>query len=829
MKLFDLTIGKITTAIKNGKIPNAQRHPLTSQWLLPKQEIEDYLASIKIPIGYYSVEEVSKRIKKGPARIKEHIKNGTFFANKIFIKKKIYIPEKDIVHFEQANSIPIGFMTVLDATKILKKDDSTILTWIKNKRLPDSYFNQQLRKYVISKKDIDLILSTPLVPNGYMSIGKAAELLKCSSEDVHKILNKETFKFTRIQDGQTFVYNKDLDDFLLRKEKPKKYVSIEEAAKELACSKKEILKLIDQGNININKKGSNSISLSSNDFDKLKDSGTLNHSAEASDLYYHKIHDLSLQQRLPKTFKLYNDFALLKISMTRGIKQTFTKKIARLVRTFKLIENVVQKEVFLLSDMEISEILNNNDLASTSRENFVQFLNYCRTKETCTFKKEYKIHYKETPRIDNKDIYDKTTFLSYYNYIKDVNLHLENSINDSIYAKTWLFVIMHMINAWRKSTIINELPNLPLDSVDDLSIYTVEDLRKRPLSMKEAQKIINVYYEICGYIYISKSSSLSQFLCNQNMIIPTATALLICEIHRRKRKELTLLGKQSGFGNTNQRFKIFFEQSPCLIDFNSLKMNRTFLTHFFHTVTESGMQPEISYEMAKTLRSHKDINSTATYIQSTNKDVSIDNVTINLFNRGHFGWLYNFIIDLTFGREKLSKLEERTLLIQAYKNDFTPTELENLSCFLLKQQSDRKTLIDLLSNIPKEELKNKVVDILKGNLPSKTKHAQCISYPICNYPTLNNCLSCKNAVPKVHVLISVVEEIKKVIRSIKESSYPAIKYRDTVALIKLLEIINQATDELGKDYISAFVNFNELQKIILEINDQMLLQNPRYK
>ncbi|MDE8674454.1 helix-turn-helix domain-containing protein [Priestia aryabhattai] len=831
MELFNLTKGQLTHWIKTRKIPNAQKlksNSLTSQWLVPKDELKDYLESQTIPDNFYSVEEVSRRIKRGPERVKAYIREGKFFANTIVIKRKQYIPEADILLFERNTSIPDGFMTVLDATKILKKDDSTILHWIKNKRLPNSYFNQYLRKYVISKKDIDLILSTPLVPNGYMSVNKAAELLKCSSEDVYQLLNKETFKFTRIQDGQTFIYNKDLDEFLLRKEKPKGYVSIEEAANQLACSKGEILQLIEQENININKRNSNFISLSSNDLVKLKNSGTLNHSVEASNLYYKKIKDLSLQQKFPKTFSLYNEFVLLKIAETRGVKQTFTKKIARLVRTFKLIEQYIPNEIFLLSDIEISHILNNNTLALTSRESFIQFINYCQTKESCTFKREYKISYKEQPKID-KEIYDKVTFLSYYNYIKDVSLHFEKSINNSTYARTWLFVIMHMINAWRKSTITSELPNLPIETIDDLNIYTFEDLGKRRLSMKEAQKIINVYYEVCGYVYISKSSSLSQFLCNQDMVLPTATALLICEIHRRKRKELTLLEKPSGFGNTNQRFKIFFDQTPYLNEFNSLKMNRSFLTHFFHTVTESDVNPEISYEMAKTLRSHTNVNSTSTYIQSTNKDGSIEKVTINLFNRGHFGWLYNFIIDLTFGRGKLNKLEERTLLIQAYKSDFTPTELEDLSYFLLKQQSDRKTLMDLLYNIPKEELKTKIINILKGNMPSKTKHAQCISYPTCNYPTLNNCLSCQNAVPKVHVLISVVEEIKKVIRSIRETSYPAIKYRDTRALIKLLEIINQATDELGKDYISSFVDFYELQKIILEIKDQMLLEKPKPK
>ena len=95
---------------------------------------------------------------------------------------------------------------------------------------------------------------------------------------------------------------------------------------------------------------------------------------------------------------------------------------------------------------------------------------------------------------------------------------------------------MHMINGWRKSTIVTELPNLPLEEIEGLNIYNLEQLKGNGLSIDQAQSIVNYYYVVCKKIHISKTGSLGQFLCNEDMIMPAATSLLICELHRRNYK-----------------------------------------------------------------------------------------------------------------------------------------------------------------------------------------------------------------------------------------------------------------------------------------------------
>jgi len=826
---FNLTSGQINNLLKNNQLSKARKHKITSKWMLSKDQLITFINSREVPEGFFSIQEVGKRIGRNPEIVKKYIREERFFINSRIIKRKYYIPESDIQAFEKAMTIPKGFISITEACKLLNKDDSTLHAWIKKKRLPNSYFDPNLRKHLINLEDIRTHLDTPSAPKGYITLEQTADLMSNTTENVQELIKNKTLQVVHYEEQMVFISKKEVLDFVASKKKKRSNnsLSVEEAAAELSCSKKEILELVNQGDLKALDVTSNTLLISQDSLSKVKKYKTYDYSTDAINTYQEKLNQNTLPMNLPKTIHLYNQFVILKISQTRGIKETFSKKISLFLRVIQTISIHLHKEIYLLSDKDIEVILHDSTLPDYIKENFIHFLNFCKTKVDCSFEKEYKVAYKEITK-QNKDIYDKSTFLSYYTYIRNIDLHLEHAIRNSSYARTWLFVIMHMINGWRKNTIVHELPNLPIESIPELNFYTLKNLKKVRLSLVEAQRIINFYYELCGKIYISKSFSFGQFLSNQDMVLPTANALLICELHRRSNNKSNLLGALKSFTNTSERFVKFFNQNPSLPMFNSLKMNRSLLTHFFYTVTESGENPEISYEMTKNLRSHTNIDSTQAYIQSTNKDGALDKVTVNLFNRGHFGWLYNFLIDITFGKGRINELEEKTLLIQAYKNDFTPNELEGLSYFLLKQQSDKKTLMDTLSNIPKDLLKEKVLKILKGEMPSKTKHAQCITYPHCPYPNLENCLGCSNAILKVHLLISIIEEIKKVSTSIQTSNYEVIRHRDTLAFLKLLQIINQAIDELGQEYVSSFIDLIQLKNLIIDINENILIENPKY-
>ncbi|WP_242292487.1 DNA-binding protein, partial [Bacillus cereus group sp. BfR-BA-01441] len=820
--------------IKSGIFPNAFQNS-NHIWLIPKGDIENLKAKNTVPENYISVEETAKRISKHPAIVKKHIRNGPFFQNRIIIKRSAYIPLTDIIDYESMIKIPKGFITVLDACKQLDRDDSSILPLIHNGEFPNAYFNEFQKRYLIPETEITDYINRQETLKGYLSINECAQKLFCTEKEVLQMIKNGDLRFTKKNlQGETLILEKDLQTLISFQKVNKEHLTLIQASKELEMPTKDILKLIQNEKLHST---SFSDAISSNihtlipidTINSLKANKEKNSSIISIELYNTKIATLHFREDLKNTVNLYNEFVLLKISQTRGQEDAFTDKVRSLFNTLNSIILNLPTNITLLNDEEIEEVLNTQNLPLTHKQNFIQFLNYCCSKVPCIFKNTYKIEYNEKLKRD-KEIYNKQTFLDFYTYVNNIELHILMAKQHKQYAQTWLFVIMHMINGWRKSTIVTELPNLPLEEIEGLNIYALEHLENNGLLINQSQNIINYYYVVCKNIYISKTGSLGQFLCNEDMIISAATALLICELHRRNaKKQERLLGSLDQYSNSHDRFNIFFNKNKKLPKFNSLLMNRSLLTHFFYTITNSGKHSEISHELTKNLRNHRNMNSITAYVQSTNSDGTLDTVSLNLFNRGTFGWLYNFIIDLAMNKvTENDLLENRTSIIQAYKKEYSPSQLEDISFLLLKYQNERESIVDKLIQLPKDQVIEIIIKILKGEKPSKTKHVQCITYPQCSYPNFDSCLKCPNAVFNIYLLIGIVEELKNVHTSIKNTNFDTIRYRDTIRFVLILDIINQAISELGKSYIETFINFQVLENIITETNKYFLFDSPNY-
>ncbi|EJV87831.1 helix-turn-helix domain-containing protein [Bacillus cereus] len=830
--------GTILNYIKSDTFPNAFQNSNNIR-LIPKEDIEYLKARNTIPENYMSVEETATRIAKHPAVVKKYIRDGTFFQNRIILKRRAYIPLTDIIDYEATLKIPEGFITVQDACIQFDKEDSSILSLIHNGEFPNAYFNKFQKRYLIPEKELADYINREATFKDYISIKDCAHKLSCTEKEVLQMIKNGTLKFTKKNfKGETFISAKDLLAFLSLTKANEELLTLEQASKELEMPNKTLLTLIQNEELEFSSfSDTNSYELNSNTkllipkgtINSIKSRKKKNCSTIAIELYNRKIKTLHYKKDLKNTINLYNEFVLLKISQTRGQEESFTDKVRSLFNNLNSIILNLRTEIILLTDEEIEEVLNTESIPRTHKQNFIQFLNYCCSKVQCTFKNTYKIEYNEKLKRD-KEIYDKQTFLAFYTYANNIDLHIAMAKRNKQYAQTWLFVIMHMINGWRKSTIVTELPNLPLEEIEGLNIYNLEQLKDNGLSINQAQSIVNYYYVVCKKIHISKTGSLGQFLCNEDMIIPAATALLICELHRRNyKKQDRLLGSLSKYSNSHSRFHTFFNKNKKLPEFNSLIMNRSLLTHFFYTVTNYGKHSEISHELTKNLRNHRNINSITAYVQSTNCDGTLDVVSLNLFNRGTFGWLYNFIIDLAMDKvTEIDLLENRTSIIQVLKHDYSPSQLEDISFLLLKYQNERAPIVDKLMQLPKDQVIEIIIKILKGEKPSKTKHVQCITYPQCSFPNFDSCLNCPNAIFNVYLLISIVEELKNIHTSIKSTNFDTIRYRDTIRFILILDIINQAISEFGKSYIETFINFEVFENIITEANKYFLFDCPNY-
>lgn len=443
----------------------------------------------------------------------------------------------------------------------------------------------------------------------------------------------------------------------------------------------------------------------------------------------------------------------------------------------------------------------------------VKFIQYCEGVVECHFDKYYVVTKKKS---NTQEVYSPREFYDFYLFVKNVDLHLKKAIENRRYSVIWVYTLMHFIDAWRSSDILTKLPYIPIEIIGCTSFESIENL-----SREKSQLLINRIFTKIEKMIVSKTGVLGQFLVHGDMVIPTATALVIAEIHRREKQDELLLRLYETSTNTKVDREMhiipFFGEREDLYHFQSRKMNRSLLTYFYYSVVEGSKNADIAYALSQRLRAHKDLDSTATYIASTNKDGSVDRVSLNLVNRGHFGWLYNFIVEKFFNSTDKHLLEERTKYIQAFRQEYTPMQLETLACFLNERLKERESLALRIAKLSKDELKKLLARIFKGEMPAKMKHAQCLIYPNCVYQTATSCLQCEHVIPKTYLLISIDEEIKRLIKSIKDSKYIATVIRDYRFLLKVLDLVSQATGELGKDYVKTFINLSEIKKSLLSI------------
>ncbi|MDA6082669.1 hypothetical protein OSJ97_24265, partial [Escherichia coli] len=101
----------------------------------------------------------------------------------------------------------------------------------------------------------------------------------------------------------------------------------------------------------------------------------------------------------------------------------------------------------------------------------------------------------------------------------------------------------------------------------------------------------------------------------------------------------------------------------------------------------------------------------------------------------------------------------------------------------------------------KESLIELLVKIFKGEMPSKTEHAQCLTAPSCEYPRLNSCYSCPNIIPKNYLFIELSGEFDRLIKSIETTENDVVRKKESYFLMNLLTLLDEGINFFGDDYI----------------------------
>lgn len=331
-------------------------------------------------------------------------------------------------------------------------------------------------------------------------------------------------------------------------------------------------------------------------------------------------------------------------------------------------------------------------ITAGQKELVSDFIKYCDSLNNITRTTNIAVSRLSSKTNSKEDsIYTPEIYLAYINEIMNIERLTPLAIRVQSIANTWLYIIMHLSDLWRSSSIIDDLPII---EIEEINITSFSWFKNNTLSIDQAQIIVNQVQLKVKNSIASKNKAVLYFHVIPELAVPFATAAVLCELHRRQKEQKLLLHTLRSGLVKKVRDK-FFSRHDLSNSFQSIKMNRSTSTYLFYSVLEEdGPDSDIALELTSMLRSHKKLTSTEIYLNNTNKDGSINRVSINVFRRGHFGWLFNYIVSMASETSPTShRLEQKTLQIEELRRRLKPYEIEAWGKFITEKKKETDQLL----------------------------------------------------------------------------------------------------------------------------------------
>lgn len=791
-----------------------------------------------------------------------NVESEDFIDYNISEKKKVYSENKVTIN---------NFWDLNHIAKLLQIRTNTLRTYIKNGKFPSAV--KLKNKWYISKEDVlsyqekiknregntGIVISNNDFPSGYLPISEVSKRLDLSKSYIRNIIKENLFPNSKKINRKWFLLEEDIDLFLEKKMSkkisvtpikftiPSGYLTTDEIARQMNTTPSKIVRLIKKEN---NFKGAKKIKkrwiVPEKDFmeyiqKKEKEKISINKPDLIRDLK-NIIYDNQDKSHLKKTIKFYDEFSTTRLNATNGRKNNFRRVFTHLRKLYFDVIINLEGEIFELEQKKIEAILSNEVHSNPIRENFLKFFRYSLFKVGKNLDVEYVFSRNEsnTDRDIDSERYSPEEYYLFDQHVKDIEKHISYAVKNRQYANMWVLTTMLLTNAWRPSDVIFEMPNIDIEVVN---IFNLDWFENNYMSKEQCYMIINQLRLKLNNSKVSKTREDLHFLVSPDMVTCLAYSCVISELHCRllvdkdlhSETQQMLLGtfikkntEETITSGTNTHKK-FFMDKPELYNFSSRKLNNSTMTYLFLNISEEENISELALEIPKNARSHNDINVTAGYVKLTNKDGTLERVSINLFKRGHFGWLYNFMVQFAFRNLGITQtLEERTNTIIELRKEYTPIQLEEWSKTLIQYKDEAQSVINRLYKMNKEQLKEIILKIYRGEMPSRDGCGQCLTFPHCSFSQRKTCIGCVNFIPQLHqVLIEASEEFYRLINNIKKSKTEAILKRDTKFLINVLLLFNEAAGTFGNETISAFLPLDERESALYSIAEKLQLSIDR--
>ncbi|MCR8659170.1 hypothetical protein [Paenibacillus endoradicis] len=529
------------------------------------------------------------------------------------------------------------------------------------------------------------------------------------------------------------------------------------------------------------------------------------------------------------TKELFQKFCEITISQSNASKNSIIHAINCLLSVAKNMERI-KKEVYSYGNDEIRSFMESITVR-THKYKFYLFLKFLSQQRMCKFEmskiKNPQPKKKSHDLANEDDIFTFEELKSIYEYTNDINHHVNSSVDSYLYSSTWLFVLLHLSNAWRSGDIVNTPKVFPEDiGIKDIRYFQIG----KAITLAQGQLIIN---QLRNYeLRISKTNIKRSFYCNIDLVIPIATAMCINEFHRRESEFYT--ERLMNFLTENNQpspwnIKLFFSSSDKFenLKFGNRKMNKSILTHLYYSIQRNYGDGNSAFMIVAKLRGHvSDI--TKEYI---NKTSEFGEITKALFNRGEFGFLYNELMNV-ISEEKKSFFDQ-TLEIQKVRSVLSPKLIEIIIGYIQTVENDKFSIVSPMEreiNFQElNDLENERLEVIEKvkqltpseafelvrkiylrELPSKEKHIQCLTYPGCFRESNQfDCKSCKYSIPNYMAISALFDEFIIKVNSFKAAKTTGTRKREEKFLKNLMTSIGYAIDTFGEDFVWSFYEGGE--------------------
>lgn len=532
--------------------------------------------------------------------------------------------------------------------------------------------------------------------------------------------------------------------------------------------------------------------------------------------YWLNRYDDEKHSKYPILFKTYKDFIYEKITNSKSAKKNLMVKTGAYMNLFRYLLTCMDElalkhkeenfDVNSLTEIDIRKIITSKDIPIT----YVQYLGYYLTylKENKQLDIDITIKVKQGIKMKkDNDFYSLEEWSSFVNLAVDIDKHIQKSMNNITYAKCWLYLLLHLCLAWRKSDILS-MP--ALNNLLDIEKYDLNWFEENVFDMKDANYIISNTKLAVEQYCTQKTNAYKHFNIPDSFKLPVSIAIIILEQWRRRMKTESLFGKDS-FSNTQILTNYLGE---FMNKFSSIKANRTLLS-FVDNLAEEIKASEY-VKISTYMRSHKTnyynmSDTTSVYLHSMYSDTELNEVTIQLYDRGMFGWLYDSLLKAAED-EKVPK-EEQTDLIVQMRQGIPADRLEQLSEMLYQQSITKERVINEIMKLSHDEIKNIIKKLADGNLTSKQDGVLCIRENNCKYPVRTDCINCEYSIPTVYTLLSACAELNNIFqKKIPSCQYDRIRTMDK--MLKLYSVIKEAENTFGKEYVNSYIDSLELKQNI---------------